>query len=268
MGSTYQFAARIALHGLCLAVPSVVVGTATFVACRGSVIGNIVAPAKSTIATAATSNRWPGARGRAVARQVTDLATGIAATASRTAAEAQGWAVGLNVAQALAMIALFRCQPVSIGHRACPHSSSSTYSRSCVALGTGLTRDLVACSCSTISRSRCRLPHSGRRCHICSMPGEIETTFSRPGSKLFLFLKSPYGQIPLLTIPRAKRTCCGWPRLIAGEAQFLRSKKSNSQLAYLLGVTLDVKIQMPATYGQVLAPAATVRIGAEERAPG
>jgi len=112
-----QFATGIALHGLRLAIAGIVVGSATFVARRGAVVGHVVTPAKTSTATVSattatsrdgSSSRRDGAGRGTVTGQVTDLAARVAAAGGGTAADAQGRTVGLDVAQTLAMITLFR----------------------------------------------------------------------------------------------------------------------------------------------------------------
>lgn len=88
---SYQLSTCIALHGLSLAVASIMIGSATFVA-GGCTIG----PSKSTseassistpTATTTTTHGWCRARSRTVTSKVTRLTTGIATTSRSTAAE-------------------------------------------------------------------------------------------------------------------------------------------------------------------------------------
>lgn len=99
-GLTHKFTAGIALHGLCLAVPSIVVGSSALVA-RCSAVGcdTIATTAISTSETAAPSAySRTGIRGWAIARDVAHLTTGIASTSGCSSADAQCRTVSLNVA--------------------------------------------------------------------------------------------------------------------------------------------------------------------------
>lgn len=110
--SPTQFAASVALHGLSLAVPREVVGSAALVASGRAGAATKSAP-EASIASARGTTAHPSARVRAVAGQMTGQATAIASTAGSSAAEAQGGTVSLDVAEALAMIALLRYRSVS-----------------------------------------------------------------------------------------------------------------------------------------------------------
>ena len=111
--STYEFATSVALHRLCLTIPRIVIWTATLITCSSAVVGDTVTRTETTttlIASSTTrSDRALHVWSRAIASQVADLATGVAATASRSTVYAQSWAVGLDVTEALAVIALLRC---------------------------------------------------------------------------------------------------------------------------------------------------------------
>jgi hypothetical protein len=118
-----ELAAGVALHGLSLAIASVVVRSTTLVAGRGARNTGIspaeaaaVAATRSTSATAGTAVRAvalpklvhvlhvfrvPYAYGK-----VANLVAGIATTA-RSTIQAQCWAISLDMAKALAVVALF-----------------------------------------------------------------------------------------------------------------------------------------------------------------
>lgn len=115
IGETYQLAAGIALHGLRLAITSVVVGAATLVAGSSTVGGNSVveATAEATTeawATRTASTRSSHARSWAVASDVAHLTARIAAAASGASGNAQSRTVSLNVTETLAVVALFGCK--------------------------------------------------------------------------------------------------------------------------------------------------------------
>jgi hypothetical protein len=116
-----ELAAGVALHGLRLAVAGVVVRPAALVAGRRSWGRAVAAAAASSVASAAAAG---GAiSGRAVALSmckhaarlgdngtdgnVAGLVAFVATT--RPATQAQRWAVGLHMADALAVVALFSC---------------------------------------------------------------------------------------------------------------------------------------------------------------
>lgn len=109
-----ELAASVALHGLSLAVASKVVGSTTLVARSRTGTTNEAATASgvSAISATASSNRAATAhvdtcRVRASTSQVARLAAVVAATAARTAtAQTEGWAVCLDMAKTLAVIAL------------------------------------------------------------------------------------------------------------------------------------------------------------------
>lgn len=103
-----KLAAGVALHALSLAVACVVVWSAALVAsCSAGHATAIAASETATTATEATS-WWSTAGRRAVASKVTWLAARVAAAAGGTA-QTQSWAVSLDVAKTLAVVALLRC---------------------------------------------------------------------------------------------------------------------------------------------------------------
>ena len=108
----YQFPTCVALHGLRLAVPSIVIWATTFIASCCPVVGDVCATSSVNISSSSTAgapNRT-GARIWTVTCEVADLPTRIAAPTSGTAAQAQGRTVSLDVTQALTVVALFRCE--------------------------------------------------------------------------------------------------------------------------------------------------------------
>lgn len=103
-----QLAAGVALHGLGLAVPSKVVRPSALVAQSRATAG--VAATESAVASTGHASAAAGTGDAAVGalpRQMADLAAAIAATA-RGATQAQRGAVSLDVAEALAVVALLR----------------------------------------------------------------------------------------------------------------------------------------------------------------
>lgn len=104
-----QFPARIALHSLGLAVAGEMVRPAALVARRWARTACEAAPeaaAESTTRRSAGAAAAAHARVGAVARKVAGEAATVAASAGAGAAEAEGRAVGLHVAEALAVVAL------------------------------------------------------------------------------------------------------------------------------------------------------------------
>jgi len=110
-----EFTTSIALHGLCLTISSEVVWSATFVACCRSRApsksaswykSTLKASTRSTNTTAGTEDRsgtgWVWAR----TRQVSWLTTVVASPACTGSAQAQSWAVCLNMTKSLAVVAL------------------------------------------------------------------------------------------------------------------------------------------------------------------
>ena len=106
-----KLAAGVALHGLSLAIPGKVVGTTALVAGGSAGAGETTATTEAaTVATTSdgrTSTTHVDTGGvRASASQVARLAAVVATTAGSGTAQAQGRAVGLNVAEALAVVTL------------------------------------------------------------------------------------------------------------------------------------------------------------------
>lgn len=130
-GDVAELAACVALHGLSLAVAGEMVGATTLVACSSAGTGE-ASTAEARAAVATTHNRTATAHGRHTgdagdarhtgnavhtgngdtsggrtgARQVARLATVIATAAGTGARQAQGGAVSLHMAEALAVVAL------------------------------------------------------------------------------------------------------------------------------------------------------------------
>lgn len=124
------------------------------------------------------------------------LATRVAASTSGAAADAQGRAVGLDVAEALAVIALLRlihCQhrvllstkrigrthpPLSWGEGSCcSHGLQPSGQCPAKARVFLISTHPAACSCSTDARCCCTLPRSGPRCRTCSTRDAKGTTY-------------------------------------------------------------------------------------------
>lgn len=111
-GDVAELAASIAFHGLCLAVASEVVGATALVACSGT---RAVGEASTTIAAdeTATAHGSTAAHTRiagvgASTSQVAGLAAVVASATGGSAAQAESRAVGLDMAQSLAVVALLR----------------------------------------------------------------------------------------------------------------------------------------------------------------
>lgn len=110
-GDMAELAAGVALHSLSLAITGKVVGTTALVA---SGRARATSEATTAVATgeATTAHRSTTAHGArtdrvgASASKVTGLATVVASTAGTGAAQAEGRAVSLDVAETLAVIAL------------------------------------------------------------------------------------------------------------------------------------------------------------------
>ena len=121
-GDVAQLATGIAFHGLRLAVAGIMVGTAALVAgCRTRAAGKastaVASKASTTNGSAAAHGTgvlaWVtgvdlAGRVRAGSNKVTELAAVMAATGLARAAKAKSRAVGLHMAQSLAVIALLR----------------------------------------------------------------------------------------------------------------------------------------------------------------
>jgi hypothetical protein len=109
-GDVPQLSAGVALHSLSLAVARKVVGSTALVA-GGRATATESAPeaasatGESTTGSASATSH-ASARVGAVTCQMAGKATGVASSAGTGAAQAQCWAVGLNVAEALAVVAL------------------------------------------------------------------------------------------------------------------------------------------------------------------
>lgn len=105
-----ELAAGVALHSLGLAVTGEVVGATALVALSSAVVlDTSVAAAEATAGSTSATTDW-GNRGSAwswaVARNVAILAARVAAVVAGTTAQAQSRAVSLNMAEALAVVAL------------------------------------------------------------------------------------------------------------------------------------------------------------------
>jgi hypothetical protein len=142
-----KLAAGIALHGLGLAITSEVVGTSALVAGgRTRAAGKAATSAKATrVATTAHGGAAThgGADGvRACASKVTRLTTVVAATAGASASQTEGWAVSLDVAKTLAVVALLSLG--SSGKRAAVRLVSRLLAVVAKALGRGADLGVVA----------------------------------------------------------------------------------------------------------------------------
>jgi hypothetical protein len=110
-GDVAQLAASVALHGLGLAIPSEVVRAATLVTgswARTTSEATTAAAVRTRVSAAGNggaATHWANGVGTSTG-QVARLTTVVAATASASAAQAEGRAVGLDVAETLAVVAL------------------------------------------------------------------------------------------------------------------------------------------------------------------
>jgi len=106
-GNVAELATGVALHGLSLAVPCEVVGTAALVAGGRATR----AAGESTAETSKSATGGHGSTGTngaagAVACQMAGLSTAVAASAGTSTAQAKGGAISLDVTETLAVVAL------------------------------------------------------------------------------------------------------------------------------------------------------------------
>jgi hypothetical protein len=103
-----KLAAGIALHSLCLAIASEVVGAAALVAgSRARAASKSAASKAEATPVHRSTSAHVHARGvRAGTSKVARLATVIASAVSSTATESESWAIGLHMSEALAVVAL------------------------------------------------------------------------------------------------------------------------------------------------------------------
>lgn len=217
-GNVAKLAASIALHGLGLAVTSKVVWTTALVTSRSTVgtgettseTATVSATSWSSSATAGRCSSGSSIGGWAVALltlvngavhaeratycEMASLTARVAVAGTTSAsAQSQSWAVGLDVAEALTVVALLGCIHCEYVHsRDC---CVQTYSQLSLGVGSccshGLlqavnmnadTRSstcypyLAACSCSTGAHCWSKPRHSVQRCRTCSMLDAKETT--------------------------------------------------------------------------------------------
>lgn len=101
-----KLAAGVALHSLCLTVAGKVVrSTALVASSRTTALESAPEAAKSTTG-GASATAHTSARVRAITGQVTSKTAGVASSAGAGAAQPKGWAVGLDVSKALAVVTL------------------------------------------------------------------------------------------------------------------------------------------------------------------
>ena len=108
-GDVAKLAASVALHGLSLAVAGEMVrSTALVASCRAT--ASKAAPEAATVRTTGSASAPSHARARvgAVTSQVAGEAARVASSAGAGAAQPEGWAVSLDMAEALAVVALLR----------------------------------------------------------------------------------------------------------------------------------------------------------------
>jgi hypothetical protein len=104
-GDMAELAAGVALHGLSLTIAGKVVGASTFVAGGRTRATSEAAPEATETATGSSGATAHG-RARAVAGEMASHTAAVAAAAGAGTAQAQSGAVGLDVAEALAVVAL------------------------------------------------------------------------------------------------------------------------------------------------------------------
>lgn len=110
-GDVTELAAGVALHGLSLAVTSEVVRAAALVAAGSAATSETTTAASEATSEGSASTTTNGldgssARSGAAPGKVTRLAARVAAAVGGTTTDAEGRAVSLNVAEALAVVAL------------------------------------------------------------------------------------------------------------------------------------------------------------------
>jgi len=111
-----KLAAGVALHSLSLAVASKVVGSAALVAGGRATTSKATPEATAISATrGTTAAHGTGARVRAVAGQVSGKTARVASSARASSAQAQSWAVSLDMAKALAVVALLGLGSARVG---------------------------------------------------------------------------------------------------------------------------------------------------------
>jgi hypothetical protein len=182
-----KLSAGIALHGLGLAISGEMVGATALVAGgRSRTTGESTAAAESTSESATTDGGSTGttttttaahtgtSRVGARSSQVAWLATVVATTAGSSTAQAESRAVSLDVAEALAVVALLGLGGPGQGALV---GLVSLIMSAVAQLDDRVHTYLAACSCSKDAQQRSRLRHSGQHCHTCNMRDARETTW-------------------------------------------------------------------------------------------
>jgi len=106
-GDVTELSAGVALHGLSLAIAGEVVGSTALVAHRGTTAAKAsTATGEATTWSTSTTSDGSGTWSRAVTREMSSLAARVALTAARATAQAQSRAIGLNMTETLAVVAL------------------------------------------------------------------------------------------------------------------------------------------------------------------
>jgi hypothetical protein len=113
-GDMAELAAGVALHGLSLTIAGKVVGASTFVAGGRTRATSEAAPEATETATGSSGAAAHG-RARAVAGEMASHTAAVAAAAGAGTAQAQSGAVGLDVAEALAVVALLGLGSAGMG---------------------------------------------------------------------------------------------------------------------------------------------------------
>jgi hypothetical protein len=175
-GDVTELAAGVALHSLSLAVTSKVVGTTALVASgrarTTSKPTSAVATGEATTAHGSTTAHGARANGvRASASKVTGLATVIATTAGTSTAQAEGRAVGLDVAKTLAVVALLGLS--GSGKRASVGLVARLLAVVAEALGRGANLSVmanIATLVASTSRERRHFEDKG----LCGSEGELD----------------------------------------------------------------------------------------------
>jgi hypothetical protein len=165
-----QLSAGVALHGLGLAVARKVVRSTALVAsgrARASGISSTEASCESATGSTSAATDTASGRVRAVTGQMAGEATGVASSARAGAAQAQSRAVGLDVTQALAVVALLRL--------------GGTRVRASVRLVAGLlacNRSVLVEGCGGVGLTVVAKP-LGRGAHLCWHVSRVSSTNSR-----------------------------------------------------------------------------------------
>lgn len=182
-----QLAASVALHSLGLAVARKVIGASALVAGGRTRASSVSTPETSISAARSASAATDSAssRVRAVTGQVASEATRVASSARAGTAQAQSRAVGLDVAKALAVVALLRLSGARVGASVRLVAGLLACARSVLVERCGgvqltvvaepLGRRAHLCPCV----SRVSLGRSGRTARVCATEEQVSRAPSR-----------------------------------------------------------------------------------------